>query len=408
MLHAQPGFSTRSTLHMGSPAPKGCPPHRPGSAVSPCRRSHAGSTGHGVPGVSSQEGCVQGARGLQPPCVPAVPTRCTEARLGDVSGGGRSVGGPGPPGEEGVPPPRPPAERTSEQLPAPSLVLCLQPPLPGCRDTCQRPPAPGTPRAPRSPDPRPGSRCRSAPGVRLSPLPHPPGPTGGARAGGTRALDRPRLQQHRCSLAYPPRHGHPRAPPRRESTLPCYPVTTVPRVPARRRGLQGSRAGGRDAVHGAGVPCVGQVRCGTPVSGVGRAPGERSRAGEAASASPPPPPPPVRAASGGVPAGHACAAMRGHGAAGRQCLPWGRGHAPCPGGHPADPPVPHGRPGTPRSERPPAPSAPRPREGTRLSAGRPPAAAPRVTLPSARCRCRVPAAQPPPPARSPVPPGDAR
>lgn len=406
MLHAQPGFSTRSTLHMGSPAPKGCPPHRPGSAVSPCRRSHAGSTGHGVPGVSSQEGCVQGARGLQPPCVPAVPTRCPEARLGDVSGGGRSVGGPGPPGEEGVPPPRPPAERTSEQLPAPSLVLCLQPPLPGCRDTCQRPPAPGTPRAPRSPDPRPGSRCRSAPGVRLSPLPHPPGPTGGARAGGTRALDRPRLQQHRCSLAYPPRHGHPRAPPRRESTLPCYPVTTVPRVPARRRGLQGSRAGGRDAVHGAGVPCVGQVRCGTPVSGVGRAPGERSRAGEAASASPPPPP-----SAGSVRGSAGWARVCGHAWAwggGAAVSAVGQGARPLPGR------APRGPPGTPRPAGHPAQRTASGPLRAPSSGGHPPLrrtpARRRSTGDLAQRPVPVPGPRraTPPPARSPVPPGGAR
>lgn len=178
---AQQGVASHSTHPYGVSCTDGVPihhaTHRAGSAVFPCGWGHAGSAGRTVPGVSRREGRVRGPQGLQPGWVPAVPGRHTEARLQDIFGGSRRVGGPDPRDADG-PPARDPAECTSSlaQLPAPSPVLCLQPPLPGCRVTCQQPPAPGTPRPP--------ARQPPAPGVRPSPLPHPPAPALGGQSRG--------------------------------------------------------------------------------------------------------------------------------------------------------------------------------------------------------------------------------
>lgn len=231
-------------------------------------------------------------------------------------------------------PPRlgPPADLTSSlaQLPAPSLVLCLQPPLPVCRDTCQRPPAPGTH---RTPGPRPHGPAAGAAKPRGStrPLPLPPGPARGGIAGGSRTPDHPRLQHHRYSPAYSPRHDHPRAPPRRDSTLQAIPS---PPSPVSRP----SDGNGRNTVPAAGMLCVGQVRCGHPCPalvgprGSGAVPARRGA-----------PAPPVRAASWAVPARHACAATLGQGAGGGSARRGAGGTSPVREGAPRAPEPPLGR-----------------------------------------------------------------
>lgn len=224
------GSLATAPTHMGSPAPTGCPSTMPLTVLAlQCPPADGdmlralGARSLVCPG--RKDGCGE-HRGCSlagcPPCLHG--TLRPGYGTSPVAAGG-SVGRT--PGTQRVPPPGSPAECTSSlaQLPAPSPVLCLQPPLPGCRVTCQQPPAPGTPRPP--------ARQPPAPGVRPSPLPHPPAPALGGQSRGQPNSGPSPSAATPTQLRIPPRHGHPRAPPRRDSTPPGHPVTTVPRVPAR-------------------------------------------------------------------------------------------------------------------------------------------------------------------------------
>lgn len=179
---AQQGVASHSTHPYGVSCTDGVPihhaTHRAGSAVSPCRWGHAASAGRTVPGVSRQEGRVRRAQGLQPGWVPAVPARHTEARLRDISGGSRRVGGPDPRDAEG-PPARVPRRVHVQPRAAPrpqpgplsaaatSRLPCHLPAAasPGHPPTAS--PAAASPGGPAQPAPAPACSCpgRAEPGA---------------------------------------------------------------------------------------------------------------------------------------------------------------------------------------------------------------------------------------------------